>query len=80
MLNRERILSIARKAAEGKGYVLYTDFDEYLRELICKEKTLQPTKAGFIQYEIKAILLDKSNKPKDRYRYERHKEAQFYPL
>jgi len=80
MLNREQILDIARKAINSRGYVVYADFDEYLKELICKEVTLQPTKAGFVQYEIKGILLNKSNEPKDRYHYERHEEARFYLL
>ena len=80
MFEDKRILAIARNAVNNRGYVLYADFDEYLRELICKEGTLPPTKAGFSQYKIKAILLDPSNEPRDRYRYERHNEARFYPL
>jgi len=55
-----------------RGYVLYSDFNDYMRELIC-EGALEPVKAGFSQYEIKRLLLENG------YHYERRREARFYP-
>ena len=82
MFDRQRILAIARGVISSgrREYVVFADYDDEFRDKICKEGTLPPTKAGFYLWEIKKILLDPSNDLRDRYRYERHKEARFYPL
>ena len=77
--DRKRILDIAREAASRQGFVVYADFNRYLRELIDQEK-LEPIKAGWCQWQIRAILLDQRNEPSDHYRYERvRNKAHFYP-
>ena len=84
-LDRQRVLAIARVAVnrrkneEGEGYVVYSDYNDYLSELICERK-IDPI-TGWRLFDIKRILLDKSNDPKDRYRYEKVvKKAHFYPI
>ena len=73
MYDQRRVLAIARQATTTREYVVYTDFNDYMRELI-SQGTLLPTRVAFSEYEIKRILLDNG------YRYQRHREARFYPL
>jgi|GEM_PF-2036353 len=78
--DRQRILAIAREAVSRNGVVVYADYDEYLRELICQGE-LNPTHGGWCQRDIKDILRDQDNDPQDLYRYERvGNKAHFYPL
>ena len=56
MLNPERIVEIAKQAANRRGYAIYADYDEDLQHEICVERTLKPTRAGFYLFTIKNTL------------------------
>ena len=77
--DRKRILAIAKEAVNRKGFVVYADYDEHLRELICQRKIGAIT--GWKLFNIKKMLLDRDNELEDRYRYEKKgNKAYFYPL
>ncbi|MDD5127498.1 MAG: hypothetical protein PHR43_05330 [Dehalococcoidales bacterium] len=79
MFDKKRILAIAHKAVIDRGYVIYDDFEDYLRELICSN-VISPI-TGFRLFEIKGILLDESNNYTNRYVYKRvGVRARFYPM
>ena len=76
MLDPERIVEIARQAANRRGYVMYADYNEDLRHEICVERTLQPTLAGRYLQTIKSVL------ERARWIHEdgrRGRPARFYP-
>ena len=76
MFSEEKILAIASAAVSCKGYVLYEDYNEYLRELICKERKLEPRRAGQSLREIRAILKSNDYTSVDGKRGEK---TRFYP-
>ena len=79
-LDRQRILAIAKESANRSGFVVYADYNEYLRELISQRK-LDPIYGGWRLWDIKRILLDENNKPEDRYFYGKvGNKAYFHPL
>jgi len=47
MLNPERMVEIVKQAANYRGYTTYADYNDDLRQDICIERTLEPTRAGF---------------------------------
>lgn len=72
MLDRQQILNIAKMATQDKGYVVYADFDDYLRKVICN-KEWPASKAGWILYPLKQVLLENG------YRYSKvGREGRFY--
>jgi hypothetical protein len=73
MLDEDRIERIARNAAMGRGYAVYADYNEDLREEICQERSLEPTDAGFYLFTIKRTLLKRG------WRFAKHRPARFYP-
>ena len=78
-LDKTRVLAVARDAVAKRGYVTYSDFNDYLRELIIK-KRLQPIEGGRVQWSIKKMLEDQSNSIEDRYVHSRAgSKALFYP-
>jgi len=78
-LDKTRVLAVARDAAVKRGYVTYTDFNDYLRELIIKKK-LQPIHGGRAQWTLKKMLVDAANVVEDRYVYSRAgAKVLFYP-
>ena len=78
-LDKVRVLAVARDAAAKRGYVTYTDFNDYLRELIIKKK-LQPIEGGRAQWTLKKMLVDEANHVDDRYVYSHAgTKALFYP-
>jgi len=77
--DHQQILAIAREAVNRKGFVEYADYNEYLRELICRRE-LDPM-VGWRLFDIKRILLDPRNTPQDRYLYKSvGRKAYFYPI
>ena len=56
MLSPERIVEVARQAANERGYAVFADYNEDLRREICAERTLEPTQAGFYPFTIKSVL------------------------
>ena len=78
MFDKKRILDIAKRSATKRGYVIYDDFEDYLRELICSNMISPIT--GWKLFEIKAILTDNNNAPTDHYIYKKVGiRARFYP-
>ena len=78
-LDKSRVLTVARDAVTKRGYVTYTDYNEYLRELIIKKK-LQPIQGGRAQWTLKKMLVDATNPVEDRYVYSRAgAKVLFYP-
>ena len=75
MFDQKRILAIASEAVNRKGYVLYEDYNEYLRELICKERKLEPSRAGQSLREIRAILKSNGYISQEK----RGEKTRFYP-
>ena len=79
-LDKTRVLAVAREATAKRGFVTYTDFNDYLRELIIKKK-LQPIHGGRAQWTLKAMLEDKNNPLEDKYvRSHAGNKTMFYPL
>jgi len=54
--DEKRILAIARKAVQSKGYVVYADFNEYIRQLICNKGKPKPTQVSRSLFELRVIL------------------------
>jgi hypothetical protein len=80
IIDKQRILAIARESASRSGLVVYADYNRYLRELI-RHRKLDPIDAGWCLWDIKRILLDETNSPEDRYFYGKAgNKACFYPL
>jgi hypothetical protein len=78
-LDKAKVLAVARDATAKRGYVTYTDFNDYLRELIIKKK-LQPIHGGRAQWTLKTMLVDAANPVEDRYVYSRAgAKVLFYP-
>ena len=78
-LDKSRSLAVAHDAVAKHGYVSYSDFNDYLRELIIKKK-LQPIQGGRVQWTIKKMLENQSNPIEDRYVYTRAgTKTLFYP-
>ncbi len=72
MLSEDRIIQIASDAANNRGYAIYDDYNEALRQEIC-ERRLEPARAGFFLFTIKETLIQ------NRWRFEKHRPARFYP-
>ncbi|XUX00324.1 MAG: hypothetical protein TUN42_10660 [Dehalogenimonas sp.] len=78
-LDKARVLAIAREFSVKRGFLTYSDFNDYLRELIIKKK-LQPIHGGRAQWTLKKMLVDASNPIEDRYVYSRAgSKVLFYP-
>ncbi|AKG54343.1 hypothetical protein DGWBC_1723 [Dehalogenimonas sp. WBC-2] len=78
-LDKTRVLAVAHDAAAKRGYVTYSDFNDYLRELIIK-KRLQPIEGGRVQWPIKKMLEDQANSIENRYVHSRAgAKTLFYP-
>jgi hypothetical protein len=78
-LDKAKVLSVARDAAAKRGYVTYSDFNDYLRELIIKKK-LQPIEGGRVQWTIKKMLEDQNNPIENRFVHSRTgTRTLFYP-
>ena len=78
-LDRTRVLTVARDAVAKRGYITYSDFNDYLRELIIKKK-LQPIQGGRVQWSIKKMLEDQANPVENRYVHSRAgAKTLFYP-
>jgi hypothetical protein len=73
MLDENRILEIARVAANDRGYAIYDDFNEALRREICHERWLEPTHVGWFLFTIKRVLVQAG------WTFEKHRPARFYP-
>ena len=73
MLDDQRIIKIAAEAAKNRGYAVYDDYNDALRQEICQEKSLEPTHAGWYLFTIKRTLLRRG------WRFEKHRPARFYP-
>ena len=78
-IDKSRVLSVAREVLAKRGFITYSDFNDYLRELIIKKK-LQPIHGGRAQWTLKKMLIDASNPIEDRYVYSRAgSKVLFYP-
>ncbi len=78
-LDKARVLAVAREASAKRGFVTYTDYNDYLRELIIKKK-LQPIQGGRAQWTLKEMLEDSNNPIEDRYvRSHTGAKTMFYP-
>lgn len=73
MLNEDRTIQIAMDGVRTRGYAIYDDFNEALRQLICQERSLEPTQAGWYLFTIKRTLVNRG------WRFEKHRPARFYP-
>ena len=73
MLSENRIVQIARDGVRARGYAIYDDFNEAMRQLICQERSLEPTQAGWYLFTIKRTLINRG------WRFEKHRPARFYP-
>jgi hypothetical protein len=73
MLTEERTLQIAREGARTRGYAIYDDYNEDLRQEICQERSLEPSHAGWYLFTIKRTLINRG------WRFEKHRPARFYP-
>jgi len=71
VLTQERIIEIAKQAANRNGYAIYADYDDDLREEICKGE-LSP-RAGFYLFTIKDTLKGAG------WRCKEGRPTQFYP-
>ena len=78
-LDKSKVLAVAREAVTKRGYVTYTDYNDYLRELFIKKK-LQPIQGGRAQWTLKKMLVDSANSIENRYIYSRAgAKVLFYP-
>ena len=73
MLDEDRIIRIAGEAASDRGYAVYDDYNEALRQEICQERWLEPTHVGWFLFTIKRTLVQRG------WRFEKHRPARFYP-
>jgi hypothetical protein len=73
VLNQEKIVKIAREAANHRGYTVYDDYNEALRHEICHERLIEPTHAGWYLFTIKRTMINAG------WRFEKHRPARFYP-
>lgn len=73
MLGEDKIIQIARDAANNRGYAVYDDYNEALRQEVCQERWLEPTQVGFFLFTIKRTLIQGG------WRFEKHRPARFYP-
>ena len=73
MLTEDRTVQIATDGVRTRGYAIYDDFNEDLRQEICQERSLEPTQAGWYLFTIKRTLINRG------WRFEKHRPARFYP-
>lgn len=73
MLGEKRIVKIAREAANNRGYAVYDDYNEALRQEICQEVSLEPTHAGWYLFTVKRTLIQRG------WRFEKNRPARFDP-
>ncbi len=73
MLDEDRIVRIASNAVRSRGYAIYDDYNEDLRQEICQDRSLEPTHAGWYLFTIKRTLIQRG------WRFEKHRPARFYP-
>ena len=73
-IHEDEIIRIAREAAEKRAYAIYADYNEYMRELICHQDSLDPVRAGrFLQHIRRTLLEDEWISSPG------HPETRFYP-
>lgn len=55
-IHEDEIIKIAWQAAEKRGYAIYADYNEHMKQLIC-EGRLEPVNGGRYQFTIKERLV-----------------------
>ena len=72
-IHEDELVEIAREAAKKSGYVVYADYNEYMKQLICQGR-LKPSRAGrFLQHIRRTLLTDEWISSPE------HLETRFYP-
>ena len=73
-IHEDEIAKIACEAAEERGYAIYEDFNEFMKQLICQGGRLKPSRAGRFLQHIKMTLRTDGWIPSQG-----HPETRFYP-
>ena len=72
-IEENEVVKIAEGGVEKRGYAIYADYNEYMRQKICKGR-LEPVHAGFFLFLIRETLMRNKWIPNPH-----NPETRFYP-
>ena len=72
-IEENEVVKIAEGGVEKRGYAIYSDYNEYMRQKIC-EGRLEPVRAGWFLFPIRETLIANGWILDSDYR-----ERRFYP-